>query len=52
MAVARPRGASDQVRVQDMLSYLAAALPKGASPEARLLALQCALRARHSWGYA
>lgn len=28
-----------------MLSYLASALPTGASPEARLLALQCALRA-------
>ncbi|WP_406733612.1 hypothetical protein [Streptomyces sp. NBC_01794] len=41
----RPRGPSEQVRVQDMLSYLAAALPEGTSPEARLLALQCALRA-------
>jgi hypothetical protein len=31
-----------------MLSYLAATLPTGTSPEARLLALQCALRAnRH-----
>ena len=28
-----------------MLSYLAATLPAGTSPEARLLALQCALRA-------
>ncbi|TQK49847.1 hypothetical protein FBY35_0121 [Streptomyces sp. SLBN-118] len=44
----RPRGASEQVPVQEMLSYLAAALPTGTSPEARLLALQCALRAnRH-----
>ena len=41
----RPRGPSEQVRVQEMLSYLAAALPRGTSPEARLLALQCALRA-------
>ena len=41
----RPRGPSEQVRVQEMLSYLAATLPTGTSPEARLLALQCALRA-------
>ncbi|MFD7225518.1 hypothetical protein ACFV9P_31650 [Streptomyces sp. NPDC059892] len=37
-------GPSEQLRVQEMLSYLAAALPRGASPEARLLAVQCALR--------
>ncbi|MFF3403541.1 hypothetical protein ACFYW6_34230 [Streptomyces sp. NPDC002659] len=41
----RRRGPSEQVRVQDMLSYLASALPTGTSPEARLLALQCVLRA-------
>lgn len=40
----RPGGLSGQLRVQEMLSYLAAALPHGTSPEARLLALQCALR--------
>ncbi|HET6359297.1 hypothetical protein [Streptomyces sp.] len=40
-----PRGPSEQVRVQDMLSYLASVLPASTSPEARLLALQCALRA-------
>ncbi|MFE5844266.1 hypothetical protein ACFQ7N_21840 [Streptomyces niveus] len=40
----RPGGLSGQLRVQEMLSYLAAVLPYGASPEARLLALQCALR--------
>ncbi|MGW2433689.1 hypothetical protein [Streptomyces sp. NPDC001640] len=33
------------MRVQEMLTYLAAALPGVASPAARLLALQCALRA-------
>ncbi|MCX4826829.1 hypothetical protein OG883_45160 [Streptomyces sp. NBC_01142] len=43
----RQRGPSEQVRVQDMLSYLASALPTGTSPEARLLAVQCALRADH-----
>ncbi|WP_326647276.1 hypothetical protein [Streptomyces sp. NBC_01750] len=41
----RRRGPSEQVRVQDMLSYLASALPVGICPEARLLAVQCALRA-------
>jgi hypothetical protein len=41
----RPRGPSAQIRVRDMLSYLASALPGSTSPEARLLALQCALRA-------
>ncbi|TXL84717.1 hypothetical protein [Streptomyces sp. IB2014 016-6] len=40
----RPGGLSEQLRVQEMLSYLAAVLPRGASSEARLLALQCALR--------
>ncbi|MFD6994456.1 hypothetical protein [Streptomyces sp. NPDC059943] len=39
----RPSGLSEQLRIQEMLSYLAAVLPRGASPEARLLALQCAL---------
>ncbi|MFD4937237.1 hypothetical protein [Streptomyces virginiae] len=39
---------SPHERIRDMLSYLAAALPPSASPQARLLALQCALRAdRH-----
>ncbi|MET9046043.1 hypothetical protein ABZX34_24865 [Streptomyces sp. NPDC004362] len=33
------------MRVQEMLTYLAAALPRVTSPAARLLALQCALRA-------
>ncbi|WP_329377101.1 hypothetical protein [Streptomyces sp. NBC_01716] len=40
----RPGGLSGQLRVQEMLSYLAAALPHDASTEARLLAFQCALR--------
>ncbi|MEU0957157.1 hypothetical protein ABZ353_33245 [Streptomyces niveus] len=40
----RPGGLSGQLRIQEMLSYLAAAFPRAASPEARLLALQCALR--------
>ncbi len=39
-----PHGPSEQVRVREMLSYLAAALPAPASAAARLLALQCALR--------
>ncbi|MFD8111013.1 hypothetical protein ACFV3A_32815, partial [Streptomyces microflavus] len=39
-----PSGPSEQVRVQQMLSYLAAALPAQTSAPARLLALQCALR--------
>ncbi|MET8205894.1 hypothetical protein ABZT51_07560 [Streptomyces sp. NPDC005373] len=34
-----------RILVRDMLSYLAAALPSPTSPQARLLALQCALRA-------
>ncbi|MFJ8608062.1 hypothetical protein ACIRH0_12785 [Streptomyces sp. NPDC093675] len=34
-----------RVRVREMLTYLAAALPGVASPASRLLALQCALRA-------
>ncbi|PCG83076.1 hypothetical protein CIB93_26415 [Streptomyces sp. WZ.A104] len=37
-------GPSEQVRVREMLSYLAAALPARTSAAARLLALQCALR--------
>jgi len=40
----QPRGPSAQIRVREMLSYLAAALPPGTSAAARLLALQCALR--------
>lgn len=39
-----PSGPSEQVRVREMLSYLAAALPAQTSAPARLLALQCALR--------
>ncbi|WP_406516129.1 hypothetical protein OH809_38560 [Streptomyces sp. NBC_00873] len=38
------RGPSEQVRVREMLSYLAAALPTQTTAAARLLALQCALR--------
>lgn len=46
----KPGGLSEQLRVQEMLSYLAATLPHDASPEARLLALQCALRTdNHGW---
>ncbi|EFL24962.1 conserved hypothetical protein [Streptomyces himastatinicus ATCC 53653] len=40
----RSRGPGERVRVSEMLSYLAVALPADASPEARVLALQCALR--------
>jgi hypothetical protein len=37
-------------RVREMLTYLASALPRITSPAARLLALQCALRAdRNGW---
>lgn len=43
-----PGGAAPAVRVRDMLSYLAAALPPDMSAEARLLALQCALRSTTS----
>lgn len=39
-----PQGPSEQVRVREMLSYLASALPCQTSASARLLALQCALR--------
>lgn len=39
-----PHGPSEQMRVREMLSYLAAALPARTSAAARLLALQCALR--------
>ncbi|WP_078656035.1 hypothetical protein [Streptomyces fulvoviolaceus] len=39
-----PKGPGERVRVREMLSYLAAALPEGTSVAARLLALQCALR--------
>lgn len=40
----RPRGPGERVRVGEILSYLAAALPVAVSAEGRLLALQCALR--------
>ncbi len=40
----RPKGPGERTRVREMLSYLAAALPEGALPSTRLLALQCALR--------
>ncbi|WP_405868024.1 hypothetical protein OG407_49390 [Streptomyces sp. NBC_01515] len=36
---------AEQVRVREMLTYLGAALPRFTSPSARLLSLQCALRA-------
>jgi hypothetical protein len=43
-----PFGPAERQRVREMLTYLAAALPRFSSPAARLLALQCALRAdRH-----
>jgi hypothetical protein len=38
-------GPDEQVRVREMLTYLGAALPRFTSPAARLLGLQCALRA-------
>ncbi|MGW4198851.1 hypothetical protein [Streptomyces sp. NPDC005004] len=41
----RQPGADECRRVREMLTYLAAVLPRAASPAARLLALQCALRA-------
>ncbi|MCX5063845.1 MULTISPECIES: hypothetical protein [unclassified Streptomyces] len=37
--------ADERVRVREMLTYLGAALPRFTSPAARLLGLQCALRA-------
>jgi len=40
----RPKGPGDQIRVREMLSYLAAALPSHTGAAARLLAVQCALR--------
>ncbi|CAM5696710.1 TniQ protein OS=Streptomyces griseorubiginosus OX=67304 GN=DWG14_00072 PE=4 SV=1 [Streptomyces griseorubiginosus] len=40
----RPRGPGDHIRVREMLSYLAAALPSHTGAGARLLAVQCALR--------
>lgn len=40
----RSRGPGEHVRVSEILGYLAVALPADASAEARLLALQCALR--------
>ncbi|MFJ5212304.1 hypothetical protein [Streptomyces nigra] len=39
-----PKGPGERVRVREILSYLAAALPPDTSAAARLLALQCALR--------
>lgn len=39
-----PKGPGEQIRVREMLSYLATALPPDSSAAARLLALQCALR--------
>lgn len=39
-----PKGPGEKIRVCEMLSYLAAALPASTSAAARLLALQCALR--------
>ncbi|WP_051879122.1 hypothetical protein [Streptomyces sp. NRRL B-24720] len=43
-----PNAAASAVRVRDILSYLAAALPPDVSAEGRLLALQCALRSNTS----
>jgi hypothetical protein len=40
----RPEGPGDQIRVGEMLSYLAAALPSHTGAATRLLAVQCALR--------
>jgi len=42
---APPGGPAERARVRQMLTYLGAALPQFTSPAARLLALQCALRA-------
>lgn len=42
-----PYGPGERLRVREMLTYLAVALPRFSSPAARLLALQCALRADH-----
>lgn len=38
-------GPAERTRVREMLTYLSAVLPQFTSPAARLLALQCALRA-------
>lgn len=47
----RPLGSpAERTRVREMLTYLSAALPQFTSPTARLLALQCALRA-NACGY-
>lgn len=40
----QPNGLAEEVRVREMLSYLAVALPASTSAASRLLALQCALR--------
>lgn len=39
-----PKGPDSRTRVQEMLNYLAVALPAGTGADARLIALQCALR--------
>ncbi|MGW2063483.1 hypothetical protein ACWCO9_23075 [Streptomyces sp. NPDC001937] len=41
---AQLRAGDERTRVKEMLTYLAAVLPRFSSPAARLLALQCALR--------
>lgn len=41
----QPAASDERLRVREMLTYLGAALPRFTSPAARLLALQCALRA-------
>ncbi|WP_030267250.1 hypothetical protein [Streptomyces violens] len=43
--MSRAPGPGERARVREMLTYLAAALPRFSSAAARLLALQCALRA-------
>lgn len=43
-----PGDLAEEVRVREMLSYLAAALPPAATAPTRLLALQCALRSARS----
>ncbi|MER6094099.1 hypothetical protein [Streptomyces bluensis] len=44
-APAASASTEERVRVREMLTYLSTALPRSTSPAARLLALQCALRA-------
>jgi len=43
-----PRGPDSQTRVREMLTYLATALPGETGADARMLALQCALRMNDS----